>query len=318
MIRGGTTILALSALGLSLDPSTAGTCLTVDIMSPAGQRVSSPYGVNRTGRPGASAGYHQGMDIVNSQGAGTKIFSGSSGPTSFYNFTGGGVIADVTSGDTRFLYLHMNTLTLKKGEVVSKTVSAGDQVGTMGCAGMKQCAPHLHLGTLLKGSALSSTGTNGRAWKMGSGKGASPMTADAIKSALPQAWYYVNPEPFLPRQIPISTKYPDMAGGPRDTTLPKTCSPGANEGAASETVSRSDTQSRQASISAAAERSTGSEDHAVKVANQPNRSLYIELARTNATELTANTFDYDAQMDAALAQLVALYALDARPVEVRP
>ncbi len=65
-------------------------------------------------------------------------------------------------------------------------------------------------------------------------------------------------------------------------------------------------------------KAVGSEDHAVKVANQPNRSLYIELARINATELTANTFDYDAQMDAALAQLVALYALDARPVEVRP
>ncbi len=212
----------------------------------------------------------------------------------------------------------MNTLTLKKGEVVTKTISAGDQVGTMGCAGMRQCAPHLHLGTLLKGSALSTSGTNGRAWKMGSGKGASPMTADAIKEALPQGWYYVNPEPFLPRQLPISNTYPDMAGGPRDTTLPKTCSPGANEGAASETVSRSDTQSRQAAISAAAERPTGSEDHAVKVANQPNRSLYIELARINATELTTNTFDYDAQMDAALAQLVALYALDARPLEGKP
>jgi hypothetical protein len=33
-----------------------------------------------------------------------------------------------------------------------------------------------------------------------------PMTADAIKAALPAAWYYVNPEPFLPRQIPISYK----------------------------------------------------------------------------------------------------------------
>ncbi|WP_308445615.1 M23 family metallopeptidase [Methylorubrum aminovorans] len=284
-------------------------------MSPAGQRVSSPYGVNRTGRPGASAGYHQGMDIVNNQGFGTKIYSGSSGPVSFHNFKGGGVIADVISGDTRFLYLHMNTTTLPDGR--SGRVSAGDQVGTMGCEGMKRCAPHLHLGTLLKGSVLAGTGTNGRVWRMGSGKGASPMTADAIKSALPQAWYYVNPEPFLPRQLPISNPYPDMAGGLRKTTLPKTCAPGANEGAASETVSQSDSQSQQSAIASAAERATGSEDHAVKVANQPNRSLYIELARTNAAELAANTFDYDAQMDAALAQLVALYALDARK-EGRP
>ena len=297
-------------------PALSGTCLTSDIMKPAGQRVSSPYGVNRTGRAGASAGYHQGMDIVNSEGAGTKIFSGSSGAITYHNFTGGGIIADVVSGDTRFLYLHMNTAVFNKRQ--DPQITAGEQVGTMGCEGMKSCAPHLHLGTLLKGNVLAATGTNGRVWKMYAGKGASPMTADAIKSALPQAWYYVNPEPFLPRQLPISNPYPDMAGGPRNTTLPKTCTPGANEGAASETVSRSDSQSQQSAIASAAERATGSEDHAVKVANQPNRSLYIELARTNATELTANTFDYDAQMDAALAQLVALYALDARPVVVRP
>lgn len=311
MIRAAAPALALIVLGLSQGSASAGTCLSADIMKPAGQRVSSPYGVNRTGRPGASAGYHQGMDIVNSEGAGTKIFSGSAGSVLFRHFSGGGIIADVTSGDTRFLYLHMNTTTLKEGQ--SGQLAAGDQVGTMGCAEMKSCAPHLHLGALLKGSSLSTTGTNGRVWKMYSGKGASPMTADAIKSATPEAWYYVNPEPFLPRQIPISNKYPDMAGGPRDTTLPKTCSPGTNEGAGSETVSRSDTQSQQKAIASAAEKASGSEDHAVKVANQPNRSLYIELARINATELTANTFDYDAQMDAALAQLVALYALDAQP-----
>jgi hypothetical protein len=316
MIRAAALAFALIALGLSQGTAWAGTCLSADIMKPSGQRVSSPYGVNRSGRPGASAGYHQGMDIVNSEGAGTPIHSGSAGSILYHHFGGGGIIADVVSGDTRFLYLHMNTTTLKEGQ--SGQVAAGDQVGTMGCKGMKQCAPHLHLGTLLKGSAISTTSTNGRVWKMYSGKGASPLTADAIKSAVPDAWYYVNPEPFLPRQLPISNKSPDMAGGPRDTTLPKTCSPGANEGAVSETVSRSDTQSQQKAIASAAEKASGSEDHAVKVANQPNRSLYIELARINAVELTANTLDYDAQMDAALAQLVALYALDARSMESKP
>jgi hypothetical protein len=316
MIRRCSYALACAVLALTGERANAGTCLTADIMNPSGQRVSSPYGVNRTGRPGASAGYHQGMDIVNSQGFGTKIFSGSPGSVAYHEFKGGGVIADVTSGDTRFLYLHMNTTTLNDGQ--SGKVAAGDQVGTMGCEGMKRCAPHLHLGTLLKGSVVAATGTNGRVWRMGSGKGASPMTADAIKAALPQAWYYVNPEPFLPRQIPISNPYPDMAGGPRNTTLPKTCAPGANEGAASEPVSQSDSQSQQTAIASAAERATGSEDQAVKVANQPIRSLYIELARINATELTANSFDYDAQIDAALAQLVTLYALDARPMEGQP
>ena len=316
MIRRSSYALACAVLALTGEAAGAGTCLTADIMNPSGQRVSSPYGVDRTGRAGASAGYHQGMDIVNSEGAGTKIFSGSPGSVSYHNFKGGGVIADVISGDTRFLYLHMNTTTLPNGS--SGQVAAGDQVGTMGCKGMGSCAPHLHLGTLLKGSVLASSGTNGRVWRMGSGKGASPMTADAIKAALPQAWYYVNPEPFLPRQIPISNPYPDMAGGPRKTTLPKTCAPGANEGAASEPVSQSDSQSQQTAIASAAERATGSEDQAVKVANQPNRSLYIELARTNSAELATKAFDFDAQIDAALAQLVTLYALDARPMEGQP
>ena len=114
MNRAAASAFGLIALSLSHGSALAGTCLTSDIMSPAGQRVSSPYGVDRTGRRGASNGYHQGLDVVNSQGAGTPIYSGSSGPTKFYHFGGGGNIADVTSGDTRFLYLHMNTLTLKK------------------------------------------------------------------------------------------------------------------------------------------------------------------------------------------------------------
>ncbi|MGN7126786.1 M23 family metallopeptidase [Methylorubrum thiocyanatum] len=284
-------------------------------MAPGGQRITSPYGVDRTGRPGASRGYHQGVDIVNSQGAGTKIFSGSSGPVKYYGFNGGGVVADVRSDDTRFVYLHMATTILGSGE--SGSVAAGDQVGTMGCEGMRVCAPHLHLYTLLKGSSLSASGYNGRTWRERSGKGV-PMTADQIKAAAPETWYYVNPEPFLPRQIPISNPYPDMEGGRRTTSLPKTCTPGTNQGVPSEIPSTADTQSREKAISSAAGIPTGAPDHAVKVAAQPRRSLYLELARMNATELSANTLDYESQMTAALAQLVALQALDGRTRGNRP
>lgn len=315
----------------------AGTCLSADIMAPAGQQITSPYGVDRSGRASASPGYHQGIDMVNKEGRGTAIMSGSAGPTIFRNFKGGGVIADVTSGDTRYQYLHMDTTILDHGGKTS--VSAGQKVGTMGCAGMKNCAPHLHLYTILKGSLLASSGYNGRTWREYGGKRSAPMTADQIKSATPAAWYYVNPEPFLPRQVPITNPYPDMEGGVRKMSLPKTCSPGNNEATTtlppvdpptnppkppstvktppSETPSVADTQSQQKSIESAAGGPSGSSDHAVKTANQPNRSLYIELARSNATELAANTLDYDAQMDAALAQLVILYALSAHPKEHR-
>ena len=213
----------------------------------------------------------------------------------------------------------------------------------MGCAGMKYqgpgCGTHLHLYTLLKGSARAGSGYTGRTWLQGTRKSVRPMTADEIKASTPSAWYFVNPEPFLPRQIPIGNPYPDMEGGPRKMTLPKTCQPGNNESTAtlppvdpptnpptppktvkrptSETPSMADTLSQQKSIESAAGGPSGSSDHAVKTANQPNRSLYIELARINAIELTANTFDYDAQMDAALAQLVLLYALPSHPKEQR-
>ena len=43
----------------------AGTCLSVDLMNVSGWVVTSPYGVDRTGHSGASAGYHQGLDMVN-------------------------------------------------------------------------------------------------------------------------------------------------------------------------------------------------------------------------------------------------------------
>ncbi len=289
--------------------SRAGTCLSADIMAPAGQAITSPFGVNRSGRASASPGYHQGLDIVNKEGAGTKIFSGSSGPVNFRKFTGGGVIADVVSGDTRFMYLHMATTSLGNGE--SGRVAAGDQVGTMGCKGMDKCAPHLHLYAALKGNVLAAAGNTPRAWLQYSRKGP-PMTADQIKAALPNSWYYVNPEPFLPRQIPIVNPYPDMEGGPRKTSLPKTCAPGSDTGPSTmpkgDTPSMADTQSQQKAIAGAAEIASGSPDHAVKMADQPNRSLYLELSRINATELTANTFDYQAQTDAALAQLLAVYA----------
>ncbi len=102
--------VCLAALSiLASDLCFAQVCLEKDIMSPAGQAVSSPYGVNRTGRRGASPGYHQGLDIINSAGSGTPIYSGSSGEVRFYPFSGGGVVADVNSGgSTRFIYLHVN------------------------------------------------------------------------------------------------------------------------------------------------------------------------------------------------------------------
>lgn len=299
------TASLVSMLMLTVTPVAAGTCLSTDIMDPAGMVVTSPFGVDRTGR--ASAGYHQGLDMVNSEGAGTPIYSGSSGPITYRNWRGAGNVAVVTSGDTKFAYLHMNTTTQPGA---SGTVPAGDQIGTMGCAGMASgsCHPHLHLGTLLRGEALAATGASGRTWLANAdgtspGKGAAPLTADQIKSALPDSWYYVNPESFLHRQIPIVAKYSDI---PRSTTLPQSCTVGS-DGFDFDPLSAGGTVSASASLAGAAGSRASSSDYSVKMAGQPSRSLYLELARQNATALAVRAAAHDsrAAMDVSLALMVA-------------
>jgi Peptidase family M23. len=280
----------------------AQTCLEKDIMDPAGMVVTSPYGVNRTGRKGASPGYHQGLDMINSKGRGAPIYSGSSGNVEYRNFGGGGIIADVMSGDTRFIYLHMKH---SFPASLKKNITAGTQIGTMDCAGMKNCAVHLHLYTAVKGSVLQSSGYNGRTWAwFGAGsKSQHPMTADAIKRAVPNTWYLVNPESYLPRQIPIRNTYPDMPGGVRNTTLPKTCSPGNNEAPTTDLLSMSDATSKTEAVSGALS-TAGQSDFAIKIANMPKRSIYIEMAKQSAAELILNSDYTDAPLASALSQLL--------------
>jgi len=52
----------------------AGMCLQIPIMSQAGEKATSPFGVDRTGR--ASVGYHLGLDLINSVGRGDSIYAG--------------------------------------------------------------------------------------------------------------------------------------------------------------------------------------------------------------------------------------------------
>jgi hypothetical protein len=291
----------------------AGTCLSVDLMKPAGWVVTSPYGVDRTGHAGASAGYHQGLDMVNGEGAGTPIYSGSGGTVRYRTFTGGadasGLVAEVTapSGDTMYRYLHMRNHATN-GE--TREIAAGTQIGTMGCAGMKSCSPHLHLYTLLRGSELAAKGYAGRTWHDFAGKNSTPMTSEAIRSAAPRDWYYVNPETFLPRQIPIVHTYPDMPGGVHTTTLPQSCTANASAAVAVNPQSAGETRSRESAVAGDAA-IAGTEDYGVKSAEQPKRSLWISLAKQSATALVAGTLDHQSALDAALAELVLATALPA-------
>lgn len=304
--------LVLSAVLVAGAPTAeAGTCLSADLMNPSGWVVTSPYGVDRTGHSGASAGYHQGLDMVNGQGAGTPIYSGTGGTVHYRTFTGGadasGLVAEVTvpSGDTMYRYLHMRNHATN-GE--TREIAAGTQVGTMGCAGMKSCSPHLHLYAMLRGSELAAKGYAGRTWHDFAGKHAAPMTSEAIRSAAPRDWYYVNPETFLPRQIPIVHTYPDMPGGIHTTTLPQSCTADAGAASAVNPQSAGEARSRESAIAGDAS-VAGTEDYAFKSAEQPVRSLYLSLAKQSATALVAATLDHQSAIDASLAELALVTAL---------
>lgn len=288
----------------------AQTCLTTDVLSPAGAMVTSPYGVDRTGR--ASAGWHQGLDITNSAGMGDPIKSGSTGVVTHRRQEhGAGEYMVVTSGDMRFVYMH-----LRRGmpELSGKTVQAGQQIGELGCSGMSQCAPHLHLGAMMRGDALQNSGAGGRVWREGATKQGTPLTGDALKDAMPTAWYLVNPEPYLPRQIPMDGSggkqavYGPQLGGWRSQTLPRTCSPDQTILDNPHVASTTDTGAASNSIDRQATSKSGSEGYSATTAGQERRGLAVEYARLVATDLAATNqlaaLRNQAQIDSALAHLL--------------
>lgn len=288
----------------------AQTCLTTDVLSPAGAIVTSPFGVDRTGR--ASAGWHQGLDIANRAGMGDPIKSGSNGTVSYrFQERGAGHYMTVTSGDTRYLYMHMRRALM---ELSGKAVQAGEQIGELGCSGMSQCAPHLHLGMMLRGDALQKTGAGGRVWKEGGTKLSTPLTGDAIKSAMPTAWYLTNPEPFLPRQIPMdgsggkSAVYGPQLGGWRSQTLPRTCSPDQNVLDNPRIASTTDTGAAASSADVQATQKSGGEGYAATSAGQERHGITLEYARLSASDLAQVTdlgaIRRQAHQDAALAALL--------------
>lgn len=300
-------------------PAVAGTCLT-QVMDGGGLKITSPYGVDRTGR--ATPGFHQGVDLVNNSGMGAQIRAGSSGPLFYRSFRGGGIAANVTSGDTKFVYLHM-----RHGNApgTSRQASPGDPLGRVGCEGMRQCAPHLHLYALLTGASLSSNGYSGRTWREFSGKLARPMTGDQIKNAAPTSWYYVNPERFLPQRVPITNPYPDMEGGRRTQSLEPTCSAGppgtgAPGSQVNDTPSTASKRSPDEAISGDSAVAAGSEDYSVKMADQPIRSLHIELSKLSAKGLVGSTraTAYEDAATLAMIQLATSYILDEPGPAVAP
>lgn len=183
--------------------SVSGVCMTHPIMSTSGQRVSSPYGVDRTGR--ASAGWHQGLDLVNGVGRGDPIYAGVNGRVVVAGSGSGGnrVVIETSDGSQRFVFMHLDSVH-RDVRQIGTAVTPDTQIGTMGDSGSPG-AIHLHLGSLIEGSKLQGVGMESRIWESPGGwtgsKEKNPLTADQVASALPSSFYFVNPEPFLPNRV---------------------------------------------------------------------------------------------------------------------
>ncbi|WP_299592498.1 peptidoglycan DD-metalloendopeptidase family protein [uncultured Tateyamaria sp.] len=208
----------------------SGVCMTHPVMSTSGQRVTSPYGVDRTGR--ASAGWHQGLDLANNVGRGDPIYAGVNGRVVVAGSGSGGnrVVIETSDGTQRFVFMHLDSIH-RDVRRIGTTVAPDTQIGTMGDTGSPGSI-HLHLGTLIQGSQLQGVGMESRIWESPGGwtgsKRSNPLTADQIASALPSSFYFVNPEPFLPNRV---TFPPELAAAyasqgisrPDGMTLPNNC-----------------------------------------------------------------------------------------------
>lgn len=312
--------LSLAAFGLLAAPAAAQTCLQVDVIDRAGEMVSSPYGVDRTGR--ASAGYHLGLDLVNTARRSGEVRSGLPGTVVGRLAPRGGVnLVEVITGQMKVQYMHMEHIATQAVE--NPRVTAGQRLGMMGSAGAGN-AVHLHLGTLLSGQALHSFTGAGRVWLQRRGdKGTQPLSADAIREAAPRAWYYVNPEPYLTHQVPYQSGASSyfQPGGRRTQTLPRTCSPAeaippAAGGEASQPsgtgradpVSEADGGSAQGTVQAHSSGRVASEGPSVALASQAPRGVLLEIAKGAATELMAHQVNYQNELDSSLAHLALMAA----------
>lgn len=213
-----------------------GTCFDRDLMNSAGLRVTSPFGVDRTGR--ASAGYHLGLDLVNDEGEGSQVFAGVPGTVVFSaaNRTNS-VFVETPDGRQRVGYLHGQARRVAQGDRVlpdTVVITQGD-AGTPG-------ATHLHLEVHVAGEIMAALGEDtGRAWPLedretffGS-KQSSGLSGASLAGAAPQPFYVVNPETYLHRRLPfreslLSVEQYARQGfsRPDGLTLEPTCAPGAN------------------------------------------------------------------------------------------
>lgn len=317
MKRGLLTAVALLVLGA--ESAHAMSCM-VDLMKRDGEALSSPYGVKRRN---GSPGWHQGLDIVNGLrgGAvtGNPIYAGHAGKTTWRPSGSGGNWVAVQSADKTYntVYIHLANTDFAKMAEGKPQVQAGETIGYMGNTGASFV--HLHLGMTVRGDQLSGAGMNSRIMHTAGcptcgTKQRDPLSAEQIRSAASNSYYFVNPEPFLSHQIPVQPglagRYPEVFGSRADPTktLPTTCTVDNETLVASAPASVGTGASvSDGTAGLAAYRSAGA-DFATTEASSDTRSVYLNLARIGADEVRSASAatSPSSYRDLAMAQLLVL------------
>ena len=280
-----------------------GSCLSAHpVQSPV---VFSEYGAwNRPGA-GSGNGWHRGSDIYpqGAQGQASTnqpLFAAHDGKLSV-----GSMGVKVTGSQFRTLYLHSYS------RPDPKDVSAGEEIAKIG-DNQSAGKPHLHFEVQVPASAVKASkcvpgsSTDDCVFPVGGGK-RDPngyATSDALSSASPNTWYYVNPERFLKERVPVVGMAAVRAG--RSQSLPNTCTPGQD---VAETPTSSGDSDNSAAMAGGEGTYMTSGGSAAANADKDLRSLAINMTRQNALELRAAASlaqNLEGRTDSALAHMLLL------------
>jgi len=211
-------------------------------MQPDNGYAVSPFGVDRSSSPGASAGWHLGIDLQkteNSSSGGSKTsplyapFSGT--VTAVPNAGPAGNMLVFRRGDgTQVEYLHMDRFAPKLESAKGVAVAVGEYVGELG--GTPHYAKHLHL--QVKIPTMSALDYRDRMYAAVPGakdKSNTPFTADKLASgsAPSSGMVFVDPQYWLNRQYDWAGDVSKYSGqgfqmAPGNKTMPPSCTAGSD------------------------------------------------------------------------------------------
>jgi len=234
-------VLAVVAAMLGIGGAARAQCIASPMQPDDGYAVS-PFGVDRSNSPGASAGWHLGIDLQkteNSSGGGNKTsplyapFDGT--VTAAPNAGGAGNMLVFRRADgAQVEYLHMDRFAPNLESAKGVPITAGQYVGELG--GTPHYAKHLHV--QMKIPAMSALDYRDRMYAAVPGaksKSNTPFTADKLTSgsAPSSGMVFVDPQYWLNRQYTWTgdvAKYTAQGFqmAPGNKTLTPTCSAGGD------------------------------------------------------------------------------------------